>query len=109
MLPGVGRLWSLARKVEDLFKLQEQIAETVASIDRRLRSLEDRVLKMETEQPFLVDRARDAARAASTVASGAALNDLVTRLTRAEMRMEQLVAAERSGRGAAKRQIEGGG
>ncbi len=95
LLPGVGRLWSLARKVEDLFQLQEQVRELVKEIEQRLRSLEDRMIRLEAEQPQMIDQAKNAATAASSLVSGAALNDLVTRLTRAEVRIEALEEGSR--------------
>ena len=90
LVPGVGRLWSLARKVEDLFQLQEQVRDLVKEIEHRLRFLEDRMIRIEAEQPQVIDQAKNAATAASSPVSGAALNDIVTRLTRAELRIEGL-------------------
>jgi len=88
LLPNVGRLWSLARQTEDLFQLQGQLRDALKSVDERLRAIEDRLLQIETGGPNLINEARNAASAAATAMSGAALTDLVTRLARVEMRLE---------------------
>jgi hypothetical protein len=88
LLPNVGRLWSLARQTEDLFQLQGQLRDALRSVDERLRTIEDRLLQIETATPHIVDEARSAASAAATVMCGAALTDLITRLARIEMHLE---------------------
>jgi hypothetical protein len=93
VLPNVGRLWSLARQLEDLFQLQSQMKEGIGAIDVRLRAIEDRLLRIEAEAPQLITEARSAAGAAASATSGAALNELVTRLTRVEVRLENLEGA----------------
>ena len=90
LLPNVGRLWSLARQTEDLFQLQGQMRDAVKSIDERLRAIEDRLLKVETGAPQLINEASSTASTAATAMSGAALSELVTRLARVEMRLEGL-------------------
>ena len=85
-----GRLWSLGRKVEDLLALQGKTREALEAVDGRLRALEDRLTYMEANQGQLIVEARAAASAASTAVAGAVISDVVTRVTRIEMRAESL-------------------
>lgn len=88
VLPSFGRLWSLARRTEDLFLLENQVKDIVSEINDRLRHLESRIVLIEAEAPRLMTEARGAASAVATLISGAALNDVITRLTRIEVRLE---------------------
>jgi hypothetical protein len=83
-----GRVLALVRRVEDLFKLQAKLGDSIVVVEQRLRAIEDRLLKMEADGPQLISEARSAASAAATAMSGAALNDVVTRLTRVEVKLE---------------------
>jgi len=85
-----GRLWSLGRKVEDLLDLQRKTREALDKVETRLHALEDRMTHLEANQAQLIVEARAAASAASTAATGGVISDVVTRLTRLEMRAEQL-------------------
>jgi hypothetical protein len=78
-----GRLFTLVRRVDRLFELQ-------GKVDASVQIIEDRLLSMETEGPRLITEARAAAGSAATAMSSAALNDVVTRLTRVEMRLQVL-------------------
>ena len=49
-LPYISRAWALARNVEDLLGLQKEVRQSLQVIEQRLRALEDRMLKLETEQ-----------------------------------------------------------
>jgi hypothetical protein len=91
-LSDVGRLWTLARKIEDLLALHGKVAASLQIIDQRLKALEDRLLRLETEQGQIVTEARSAATAASTAIAGAIISDTVTRITRLEGRADQLEA-----------------
>lgn len=82
-------LWSLGRKVEDLLALQTKTREALEVIDKRLRSLEDRMTQLEARESQLVTEARSAASTASTAVTAAVISDIVTRLTRVEVRFEQ--------------------
>lgn len=67
LLPGVGRLWTLARQVEDLFTFQRRADEALQLAEQRLRALEDRLLQLEREQGQIIIEARIAASAAAIV------------------------------------------
>jgi len=84
-----GRLWALGRTVEELLKFQGQTREVLEAVDRRLRALEDRMIHLEAGQTHLVTEARAASSAAASAVAGAMLSDVVTRLTRMEMRAEE--------------------
>jgi phage shock protein A len=96
ILRNFARLWSVARRIEDLFLLEEQVKDIVAEINDRLRHLEGRIVQIEADAPRLMTEARSAASAAATLISGAALNDVVTRLTRVEVRLEEFGARDGS-------------
>jgi phage shock protein A len=87
---AIGSLWSLARRVEDLFQLQTKVRDSLEIIDARLRAIEDRVIRLEAEQRQIIIEARSAASAASTMIVGNVISDAVTRITRLEGRAEQL-------------------
>ncbi len=89
-LNAVGRLWSLARKIEELFTLHTKVEASLQIIDERLRALEDRLLRLEANERQIVTEARSAATAASTQIAGAVISDAVTRITRLEGRTDQL-------------------
>jgi ribulose 1,5-bisphosphate synthetase/thiazole synthase len=80
-------LWSIGRRFETLLASQDKIAEVLDELDERLRSVEDRMIRLEAAQNQLVLEARAAASAAATAIVGAMLSDIVTRLTRLEMRL----------------------
>jgi hypothetical protein len=82
-------LWSLGRKVEDLLALQTKTREALELVDKRLRSLEDRMTQLEARENQVVTEARSAASTASTAVTAVVISDIVTRLTRVEMRAEQ--------------------
>ena len=87
----LGQLWSLGRKVEDLLALQGKTHEALDALDKRLRGVEDRLRDLEATQGQVIVEARAAAGAASTMVAGTILSDVVTRLTRIEMRTEAAV------------------
>jgi hypothetical protein len=80
-------LWSIGRKFETLFADQRKAAEALNSLDGRLRTLEDRVTRMEAAQSQLITEARAAAVAATTAVAGGVISEIVTRVTRIEMRL----------------------
>lgn len=89
-IPSPGALWRLARKAEDLFKLQTTVEASLKVIEEWLRTLEDRMLQLESDQRHIINEARNAATlAASTIASAIA-SEAATRITRLELRTEQL-------------------
>ena len=86
-----GRLWAFGRKVEDLLAVQIKTERALEAVDSRLRTLEDRMTALEANQTHIVVEARSAASAAATTVAGAVLSDVVTRITRIEMRAESAV------------------
>jgi chromosome segregation ATPase len=90
LLDFSGRLLTTVRRVDRLFESQDKVKDAIILIEQRLRAIEDRLLTLEAKEDQLITEARSAASAAATTMSSAALNDLVTRLTRAEMRLETL-------------------
>jgi hypothetical protein len=87
---AIGRLWSIARKVEELFELHGKVRDSLKLIEERLRALEDRMIRLETEQAQIITEAKTAATAASTIIVGNVIADTVTRLTRLEGRADHL-------------------
>jgi phage shock protein A len=86
----LSRVWQLARKIEELFTLHGKVEASLQVIDQRLKTLEDRMLRLEAAQAQIVTEARSAATAASTAVAGAVISDAVTRITRLEGRADQL-------------------
>jgi hypothetical protein len=87
------KLRKLVRDVEDLFKQHSKTTSALDAVDLRLHALEDRMTRLEAGQGQLVTEAKAAAGAAATMVAGAVISDIVTRVTRIEMRAEH---AERS-------------
>jgi hypothetical protein len=90
ILDIAGKLWKLGRAAEDLFEAQKDLRASIRVIGDRLKSLEDRMTYLEANQGQVITEARAAASAASTAVAGGILAEAVTRLTRLEVRMEQL-------------------
>ncbi|MEJ0046477.1 MAG: hypothetical protein WDN04_10435 [Rhodospirillales bacterium] len=84
------RLWTLGRKIEDLLALQGKTREGLEAIDVRLRALEDRMTHLEAGQTRLIAEAKAAAAIAATGLAASVVSDVVTRLTRLEMRQGDL-------------------
>jgi hypothetical protein len=87
-LDVLARLGGLGPKVEELFELRVTTAQALTSVEKRPRAIEDRMLRLASvgEQTMLETRA--AAGAASTVVAGAIVSEIVTRVTRLEMRTD---------------------
>ena len=89
-LSDFTKLWAFARKVEDLLGLQTEIRQALQIVDQRLKALEDRMIRLESDQTQLVTEARSAATAAATQIASAVISDTITQITRLEGRAEQL-------------------
>jgi hypothetical protein len=87
---SVKAAWKITRKLEGLFELQAKTTTALEAIDTRLRSLEDRMTRLAAAQGQLVTEARGAAGAAATALAGSIISDVVTRVTRIEMRQEDM-------------------
>ena len=94
-LPSFPQLWSLGRRIEDLFKFQSEakgafgdIAARFDALERvlgdRLRHAEDRLTRLEAEQSHIISEARSAATGAATMIASAVISDAITRVTRVE-------------------------
>lgn len=80
----------MLRKFDELAQLQQETSTALASIDVRLDELEDRMTRMEARQGELVTEARAAAGIAATGLASSVISDVVTRVTRIEMRQDDL-------------------
>jgi phage shock protein A len=87
-----GEFWALARKVQDLFELQDKTRETLDDLAKKIEQLERRMTYLEASQSQVITEAKAAAAAASTVLAGGILSDTVTRLTRLEIKLENMPA-----------------
>jgi hypothetical protein len=90
-LPDVGRLLSLARQADDLFKLHDTVKDGLKAVNDRMRAIEDRLLQIETQLPHIVKTSENAARTASTEALNPHLMAIGSRLARVETQLEQLI------------------
>jgi len=81
---------AMLRKFDELAQLQQETSTALASIDVRLDELEDRMTRMEARQGELVTEARAAAGIAATGLASSVISDVVTRVTRIEMRQDDL-------------------
>jgi hypothetical protein len=86
----LGRLWQLGRQIEDLLGLQTEVRQSITVIEGRLKALEDRMLRLESDQTQLVTEARSASTVAASTIASAVIADAVTRITRLEGRADQL-------------------
>lgn len=87
---SLGAIWKISRKIEGLFELQTRTTAALEAIETRLRSLEDRMTHLEAGQSQIVVEARGAAASAATALAGSVISDVVTRVTRLEMQLEDL-------------------
>jgi hypothetical protein len=83
-----ARLWTIARKIEELLEIQSKTRTALEAIEARLHGLEDRMTHLEADQERLITEAKSAAGSAATVVAGSVISDAVTRLTRIEMRQD---------------------
>ncbi len=93
-LDALGSLWRLARKIEELFELNEKINAALAAILARLDAIERRITQIEADQRQLVSEARSASTAAASMVAGNVIAEAITRLTRIEGRLDR-IAEER--------------
>ena len=85
-----ARLWTVARKIEDLLELQTKTRDALEKLDARLRAVEDRMTHLEVGQEQLITEAKAAAGMAATGLAGSVISDVVTRITRIEMRQDEI-------------------
>ena len=87
-----ARLWTLARKVEDLLAFQGKMKESLEALDTRLRALETKMIQFEAERGQLITTAQAAANVAASAVASAVISDVVTRVTRVEMQQTTIQA-----------------
>ncbi len=85
-----ARLWTIARTIEDLLASQRRTREALAAIDERLDTIEDRLTRLEAREGQVITEAKAASAAAATMVASAIISDIVTRVTRVEMRQDDL-------------------
>jgi hypothetical protein len=59
-------------------------------MDERLDAIEDRITRIEAREGQVITEAKAAAAAAATMVASAVISDIVTRVTRVEMRQDDL-------------------
>jgi hypothetical protein len=85
-LMSFGQVWNFACKVEELFTLQTTTARTLGAFDERIVKLECRIIQIGADRGQMIVRAKAAA---GMAASGVVSNlfvDIITRITRLDMR-----------------------
>ncbi|WP_338664080.1 hypothetical protein VQH23_02720 [Pararoseomonas sp. SCSIO 73927] len=65
-----GKLWALARKVEELFVTQGKHGTSIKEMAARLEEMEKRVAALEQREELLTERARSAAKDGAHQAMG---------------------------------------
>ncbi len=85
-----GKLWTIARKVEDVLVLQEKTNQGLAEVHSRLDDLEARMTRLEAREGQVITEAKAASVAAATMVASAVISDIVTRVTRVEMRQDDV-------------------
>jgi hypothetical protein len=84
----LAQIWTIGRRLEDLLKLQDKTRTALQDIEVRLRTMEDRITRLEVGQGQLITEAKAAAGVAATGLASAVVTDIVTRVTRIEMRQD---------------------
>ena len=85
-----ARLWTVARKIEELLELQSKTRAALEAIEARLHRLEDRMTHLEAGQGQIITEAKAAAGIAATGLAGSVISDVVTRVTRIEMQQDEM-------------------
>lgn len=86
VLDELAKLWTFARKVEDLLALQAETSAALTGIDGRLKLLEDRMTHLEADRGQMITEAKAAAGMAAAAIASNIVSDAITRITRLEMR-----------------------
>jgi hypothetical protein len=83
-------MWATARAAEGLLSLRKKTRESFEAIEFRPRGIEDRMPRWEAGQDQLVTSAKAATSVTAAGVAGSVISDVVTRVTRMEMRQENL-------------------
>ncbi len=86
MFTTFGQVWNLARNVEELFKLQTTTAKALDALDQRIVKLETRMIQIEADRGYMIVEAKAAAGMAAIGVVSNVFADIITRITRLEMR-----------------------
>ena len=86
MAIGLGAFINIARSVDRLLALEQRHGELIASIQKELRELADRVTKLEAREVLLIAEAKAAAATAASIASSGHLADLARQVGALEER-----------------------
>jgi hypothetical protein len=86
---SLRQLWVIGLKIDEVVNLQAKTGASLLAIQTRLGGLEDRMTHLEAGQERLVTEAKAAAGAAASGVATTIISDVVTRVTRIEMRQEE--------------------
>lgn len=89
---GMGQAWSFARQVEELFKVQGNVERSLNKLEERLQQFENRMTHLEADRGQMITEAKAAAGIAASAVAGNFLSDVITRITRLEMRQSEAPA-----------------
>jgi len=84
-----AKLWTFERKIEKLFALQDETEAALKPMNGRLSALELRMMHLEAGLGQVITEVRAAAGMAATGMASAIIADVVTRVTRLEMRQDE--------------------
>jgi cytidylate kinase len=84
----LAHLWAIGRRFDQFDKFEKTMLTALKKMEARLDALEDRMTRMEARQGELVTEARAAAGIAATGLASSVISDVVTRVTRIEMRQD---------------------
>lgn len=86
----LAHLWAIGRRFEQFDKFEKTMLTALNDVEARLDALENRMTRMEARQGELVTEARAAAGIAATGLASSVISDVVTRVTRIELRQDDL-------------------
>jgi cytidylate kinase len=90
VLDLLAHLWAIGRRFDQFEKFEKTTVTALKNVEARMDALEDRMTRMEARQGELVTEARAAAGIAATGLASSVISDVVTRVTRIEMRQDDL-------------------
>jgi len=91
-----SQLWVFARKLDEVMTIHKRTEDSVAKILERIHVLETRMTHLEADRGQMITEAKAAAGIAASAVAGNFLSDVITRITRLEMRQSEAAAQLRS-------------
>jgi len=85
-----ARIWAIGLKVDELLRLQRETDAAFKDIREKIMSLERRMTHQEANATQMVTEANAAAGMAASNIASHMLSDVVTRVTRLEMRQDEV-------------------